>query len=199
MKRRECLGKLAAVGAMEALVGALPLTAKAHANSGPVSPALSAPDLSFTDHLGRQQSLRRWLTGHVTAVQTVFAGCSSVCPIQGALFAASQRRLSGQSLRTPVRWLSMSIDPLGDSPDSLRAWLQRMGPTHAAWTAGLPRVADVDLLLRSLDGSNATPAQTVDGHSDKVYVFDAQAQLRWRTASLPTVEEVARVLVHFSA
>jgi protein SCO1 len=199
VNRRDCFTTLAAFGAVGLYVTAAPGQALAHFSTGPVTPPQLAPDLPFIDHLGQPQSLRRWLSGQVTAVQTIFTGCSSVCPIQGALFAAAQRQLAGQALRQPVRWLSISIDPLGDTPELLRAWLHRSGPPPASWVAAVPRVADVDRLRRSLDGGNAAPAPTLDAHSDKVYVFDAQAQLRWRTASLPTVEDVARVLRHLAA
>jgi protein SCO1 len=197
MKRRGCLAALAALGPLP--LAGLPRIAQAHAGPGPVSPPVAAPDLVFTDHLGRPQRLRAWLTGHVTAVQTVFTGCSSVCPLQAALFAAAQKRLAGQTSRTPVRWLSISIDPLGDTPALLHAWLQRAGTPPAAWVAGLPRMADVEPLRRALDGSATEPLRRADGHSDKVYFFDAQAQMRWRSASLPSADDVVRVVRHLAA
>ncbi|MDH4393889.1 MAG: SCO family protein [Aquabacterium sp.] len=198
MQRRKCLKALTLIGGLGSALGSGPSTAQIHTGPGPVTPPLPAPDLPFTDHLGRPQNLRQWMSGQVTAVQTIFTGCSSVCPIQGALFAAAQRQLAGQALRQPTRWLSISIDPLGDTPELLRAWLQRTGTPPAAWVAALPRLSDVDRLRRGLDGINATAAQALDAHSDKVYFFDAQAQLRWRTASLPTVADVARVVAHLA-
>lgn len=198
MKRRSCITAVAAFGAVGVVLGTGPHVVLAHAAPGPVSPPLPAPDLAFIDHLGRPQDLRRWLSGQVTVVQTIFTGCSSVCPIQGALFAVAQRQLARQAPRQLVRWLSISIDPLGDTPDLLRAWLQRMGPRSDNWVAGLPKLADVDRLRRSLDGANAAQATTLDEHSDKVYFFDAQAHLRWRTGSLPTVDEIVRVVSHLA-
>ena len=70
-----------------------------------------APQLPPTDTLGRSICLPALLRGKVTAVQLLCAGCSSTCPIQGAVFAAV-----GQKVRAPdVRLLSLTVDPLGDT------------------------------------------------------------------------------------
>jgi protein SCO1/2 len=142
MKRRHCITTLARIGLAGAALGACPAAVLAHAMPGPVSPPVPAPDLSFVDHHGQPQALRRWLTGQVTAVQTIFTGCSSVCPIQGALFDAAQRRLAGQALKRPVRWLSMAI-----STTWCRRWCCRRQRWH--WRAAWPSRAILAALCRS--------------------------------------------------
>jgi len=42
---------------------------------------------------GRRTPLPTALAGEATAVQRMFTGCSSVCPMQGAVFAAVAARL----------------------------------------------------------------------------------------------------------
>jgi protein SCO1/2 len=187
MRRRDCLGALGA-----ALWG----SAFAHDTMGPVDPPVPAPDLMLVDHRGQPLRLRNWLQGRVTLVQTIFTGCSSVCPIQGALFAEVQRRMAPS--RVTVRLLSISIDALGDTPASLARWLEKMGAREPGWVAALPKPADVEPLQLCLRGGRAID-KGLDSHSESVYVFDEKAFLRWRTFSLPTAHEVMRVVAHFAA
>src|SRR4051812_22520302 len=94
---------------------AMPAVTRADANGQPgvQSPRRRAPDLSLTDQAGRQTALRVLLEGKVSVLQLMFTGCSNVCPIQGALFAGLEPSI--RSLPA-TQLLSISIDPLGDSP-----------------------------------------------------------------------------------
>jgi protein SCO1 len=180
--------------------------ARAADGMGPVEPPAAAPEVTLTDHLGRTRTLRELLAGQVSVVQTMFTGCSSVCPIQGAVFAEVQRRLAKQPTRAPVQLLSLSIDPLGDSPAALKAWLMRL-QAQPSWLAAVPRMAELPALQRGLDGkaggasaSNSNSnSNSIDNHSDRLYFFDAQARLRWRSGALPGVHEVMRVVSHLAS
>jgi len=117
LTRRRVLGT--AVGA--ALGIDARVDAATQAPQGLVLPRVSAPNLPLTDTLGRSIGLSTQLHGKVTAVQLMFAGCSATCPIQGAVFASV-----AQQVKSPdVRLLSLTVDPLGDSPQVLRNWLGR--------------------------------------------------------------------------
>ncbi len=198
MNRRNCL-KIVGTAALGNTF-ALDAVQAAQAHLGPVKPPVPAPDLPLLDHRGQPQQLRQWLTGQVTLVQTVFTACSSVCPVQGALFAQVQQRLGAKPTRKPVLLLSVSVDTLGDTPAALAAWLGRMkAQPGGRWAAALPRPEGVDVLLRALDGAQPLPTASPDVHSDRVYVFDDQAQLRWRSGSLPSVNELVAAAQHFAA
>jgi protein SCO1 len=188
LTRRRCLATL----------GAWLCSAQAGDGMGPLQPPTAAPNIQLTDHLGRARALRDMLTGHVTVVQTMFTGCSSVCPIQGAVFAATQQRLAKRPTRQPVQLLSLSIDPLGDSPAALKAWLARL-QAQPGWQAAVPTMAEVPTLQRGLDGNTPASSASVDAHSDRLYFFDAQARLRWRSGSLPAADEVMRVISHLAS
>jgi protein SCO1 len=194
--RRQCLSAL--TGGLALVQGFWPDAAQAYDAMGAVDPPTPAPDFKLTDPLGRARSLREMLAGRVTVVQTMFTGCSTVCPIQGAVFAELQRRLAKLNSKQPVHLLSISIDPLGDSPQALKTWLDRL-QAEANWTAGVPQMADVAALQRSLDGPAARPRNGADEHSDRLYFFDAQARLRWRSGALPAVAEVLRVIGYLAA
>jgi len=167
---------------------ALQSTAHAHQSPGPVTPPRLVPDLALTGGDGRALSLRRSLLGHVTAVQLMFTGCSATCPIQGAVFGSVQQRLEGAD--AGFRLFSVSIDPLGDDPQALRAWLRRFDADPRRWAAGILRLADVDRLQDFTRGR----ASGVDRHTPQVYVFNRRAELVFRTIDLPSGEQIVDVL-----
>ncbi|CAB3810234.1 hypothetical protein LMG28614_07236 [Paraburkholderia ultramafica] len=167
----------------------------AHGGIGAVNPPLRIPDTWVIDEGGQRRLLLDVLSGSVSAVQTMFTGCSSVCPLQGALFSAVQQGIPRLGSHYPLQLISVSIDPVADSPGALRAWLKRFdaGP---AWHAVTPRIGDVEEIRAALAGRALSPG--LDSHSTQVYFFDKAAQLRWRSTSLPLADEVLYVLEHLA-
>ncbi|MGF6471960.1 SCO family protein [Paraburkholderia youngii] len=163
-----------------------------HGNLGLVSPPARLDDFWVIDQTAKRRRLNAVLLQGVTAVQTIYTGCSSVCPLQGALFSAVQEHLPKIRARYPVQLLSIGIDPLSDSPSALRDWLLRFdaGP---AWNAATPSLEDVDRMRIALSGSPLALGNLA-GHSTQIYCFDASAKLRWRSAELPRLEDVCDVL-----
>jgi protein SCO1 len=185
--RRHALAWLTALAAPQLIAQ----TARpSHDPFGPVRPPQSAPRLPLTGDDGKRFELTGRLRGRVTALQLMFTTCSATCPIQGALFAAVAPLLAGQR---EMQLLSLSIDPLGDSPQALRGWLARFG-THTLWQAALPRIEDVDRLLDFVRGR----AAGADRHTAQVYLFDRQARLAYRTADMPPARFVADMMVELS-
>jgi protein SCO1/2 len=169
---------------------AQPTAAPGHDPFGPVRPPQPAPKLKFTAEDGRAFELASQLRGRITAVQLMFTGCSATCPIQGALFSTLAPMIAA---RPEMQLLSLSIDPLGDSPQALAAWRARFG-AQAPWQAAVPGVKDVDRLLDFLRGR----AQGVDRHTAQVYLFDRQARLAYRTADMPPARFVADLMHELS-
>ncbi|MGF6931380.1 hypothetical protein OKW41_000519 [Paraburkholderia sp. UCT70] len=130
--RREMLHAtaLAVVAAVSAKVHAQ------HGNMGPVRPPVRLTDVSVVDQTGTTRTLEALLREGITAVQTIYTGCGSVCPLQGALFSAVQDRMLQARTRYPIRLLSIGIDPFGDVPSALRAWLLRFNAGPRCGHAG---------------------------------------------------------------
>jgi protein SCO1 len=187
LQRRQALAALSVFASPRML--AQP-AAPAHDPFGPLRPPLPAPRLALTGDDGKRFELTERLRGRITALQLMFTTCSATCPIQGALFAAVAPLLAGQR---EMQLLSLSIDPLGDSPPALRAWLARFG-THEQWRAAVPRVEDADRLLDFVRGR----AAGADRHTAQVYLFDRQAHLAYRTAEMPPARFVADLMGQLS-
>jgi len=189
-QRRHLLQAAAAI----AVQGVLP-AARAHGASGRVTPPL-APSGAWRlrMHDGREATAASVLQGRVTAMQLMFTGCSAICPIQGALFAELERRVTAApALASGVQLLSLSIDPLGDDPRALGKWLQGFG-AGAAWKAASPAVRDLDPWLDFLQGRKSG----ADRHTAQVYLFDRTGRLVMRTVDFPTTAEVTRLLGELS-
>ncbi|WKB51879.1 SCO family protein [Eleftheria terrae] len=153
---------------------------------GPVEPPLRAPDLPLRLDDGRAARLPALLAGKRSALQFMFTGCTSICPVQGALFAEAQRRLlSVPPAGASVQLLSLSIDPLGDDPPALAAWRRRHG-AGPAWRAAVPPVREAGRVRAWFD----TGVPERDAHTTQVYIFDHEARLVWRTGELPSPAEI---------
>lgn len=158
--------------------------------TGWVNPRPLAPALALQCADGRQRPLRQVLGGRVTAVQLMFTGCNTSCPMQGALFA----QVAGKLLPAPdLQLLSISIDALGDDAKTLAQWQGRFG-SHTAWAAGVPAVADVDPLASYLRG---VPAKA-GTHTAQVFAFDREARLVYRTGDSPPAALVVELLAHIA-
>jgi protein SCO1/2 len=178
--------RLLAAGALAWL--GVPPASHASPGIGPVTPPVAALALPLRRHDGAAPTLAAQLRGGPTAVQLMFTGCSTVCPIQGALFSALQATLQAER-NAGVRLLSLSIDPLGDDPAALSAWLRHFGAT-STWSAAAPAILSLDPMLSLFTGA----ATAGDRHTGQVFLFDGGARLVWRTSELPPAAEVMSAL-----
>jgi protein SCO1 len=186
-QRRQALALLTALAAPQVIAQS---ATPSHEPFGPLRPPLPAPKLQLTADDSKRVELTDRLRGRITALQLMFTTCSATCPIQGALFGAVAPLLTNQR---EMQLLSLSIDPLGDSPQAVRTWLARFG-THANWQAAVPRVEDVDRLLDFVRGR----APGADRHTAQVYLFDRQARLAYRTADMPPARFIADTMGELS-
>lgn len=158
---------------------------------GPIKPPRPMPTLALTTHTGAKTDLVALTRGKLTAIQLMFTGCSAVCPIQGAIFAAAQRKLAKSMPQ--VQWLSLSIDPLGDDPKALAAWLKRHG-AQPGWTAAVPSLKDAESLFDMIGRRSKDFAGDIDRHTAQVFIADRQARLVYTTADMPSPEVLEEVL-----
>jgi protein SCO1/2 len=85
--------------------------------------------------------------------------------------------------------MSLSIDPLGDTPRALRAWLDRFD-AREDWTAVAPRAEDLER-LRDFFGPGRTAG---DSHATQVNIIDRRGHLVFRTPELPSADAIANIL-----
>lgn len=182
MRRRRLLGA--------AVAAAVP-AARAHGELGPVTPPRALPSLQLTLHDGRRLPLPGLLAGRITALQLMFTGCSAICPIQGAVFAALQPQVLGAV--PGAQLLSLSIDPLNDDARALAAWRQRLG-AQPGWVAAAPPLPHAEVMLDVL----AARTRGSDRHSAQVVLLDRQGRLAFRCAEFAAPRDIARAMGELS-
>jgi protein SCO1 len=81
-----------------------------------------APHVRLVDARGRVLDTRE-LRGRPYAVTFLYTHCPDVCPLIGAELRAALERLGRDAGRVAV--VAVSVDPNGDTPRAVRAWLRQ--------------------------------------------------------------------------
>jgi protein SCO1/2 len=157
-------------------------------HGGRVDPPLPLPDIALELADGTRSGLRRLLGGKLTAVHVMFTGCSTICPIQGMVFQRLQELLPART-HPEVQLLSLSISPMEDTPQSLRAWLARY-QLQPGWIAASPDPVALDTVQDLFGGGRGGLAD----HATEVSIVNRRAELVWRTYELPSPESLADIL-----
>lgn len=98
------------------------------------------PDVLLIDQNGQQVRLYSDLVkGKVVLIHFFFTKCADVCPMQGKSLVKLRKRL-GERFGRDVYFISISKDPLNDTPEELRKWgkLYGVGPGWTLLTGDLP-------------------------------------------------------------
>ncbi|ABC34767.1 SCO family protein [Burkholderia thailandensis] len=190
MRRRALLAAAlgAALPALATSARAQPPAGQSGYHGGLITPPVPVPDMPLHTADGRATRLRTLLAGRATALQLFYTGCSSTCPIQGVVFRRVQTLL-GPHPKPDIQLLSLSISPLEDTPQRMRAWLARFG-ARPGWIAAAPELKDVDALQAFFGGGRTG----LDNHSTQVQMIDRRGELVWRTYELPSPETLAALL-----
>ena len=151
--------------------------------------SLNIPDVEVLDQDG---NVRHFYTdlikGKTVAIDFIFTNCTTICPPLGATFARVQREL-GDKTGNDVHFISVSVDPLTDTPERLKAWGARF-KAGAGWTFVTGNKQEIDQLLRAL---GATAALRED-HTPSV-VIDNDAKVVWtRTYGLAKTTQMVTLI-----
>jgi protein SCO1 len=123
-------GRVLLVGA---LGGAVPAMADNVAASNAKGAEKYLGGLTLRDQDGKQLDLYRDLiAGRSVVIHTFFAGCGASCPATMATLKALQERL-GKRLGPEVRLVSITVDPVHDTPAVLKQYAARVG-AQPGWT-----------------------------------------------------------------
>jgi protein SCO1 len=154
-----------------------------HNQSGPKDPdtreeavKLSVPDLTLLDQQGRVVHFYSDLVkGKTVAINFIFTTCTTICPPLGATFAKMQKLL-GDRLGKDVFLISITVDPVTDTPERLRAWGEKFGAKEG-WTFVTGQKPEIEKLLKALNGYTAR----IEAHSPMILIGD-DARSIWTRA-----------------
>ena len=145
--------------------------AAADPGGGPpvVISGLRIPDVELFDQNGKPvRFYSDVVKGRVVAINTIFTTCTTICPLMGANFAKLGKLLDRKDGKLSL--VSISIDPVVDTPERLKEWSGAFGQTGVEWTLLTGSKANVDTVLKALqvftaDKQDHAPIVLIGGDS----------------------------------
>jgi protein SCO1/2 len=121
--------------------------------AAPSQTTVDVPDTTLLDQNGREVRFKSDVLGEKTvAIHFIFTTCRAICPIMGAAFAKLQDRL-GERLGQDISLVSISIDPVTDTPARMKQWGEQFG-ARPGWTLLTGEEGKIKNLLKALDATN---------------------------------------------
>lgn len=154
----------------------------AAARNAPLPVLGQVPPFTLTNQLGQPVTLQD-LTGRVWVADIIFSRCAGPCPIMTFQMSELQPLWSAES---GVRLVTLTTDPLYDTPEVLRAYGEKVKADPQRWwfltgdKAEIARVAVQGLRLTAVPVPEAERANPADLfiHSTLFVVVDKHARLR---------------------
>jgi len=134
---------------------------------------MSIPDVEVLDQDGNALHFYRDLVKDKTvAINFIFTNCTTICPPLAATFARVQKEM-GDKVGKDVHFISISVDPLTDTPERLKAWGAKF-KAGAGWTFVTGDKQEMDKLLNALGAAVAkredhTPAMIIGNDAKGVW------------------------------
>jgi protein SCO1/2 len=118
-------------------VGEAPLEQMPPASSGfeVLKPGESVPNVTFTDQDGRTRDFTSF-AGSTVVLTFIYTKCpiATFCPLMDRHFATIQKSLQSDPSLAKVHLVTVSFDPLSDTPAVLKAHAKTLGANLARWT-----------------------------------------------------------------
>lgn len=113
---------------------------------------LMIPDVEVLDQEGHALHFYSDLVkGKTVAINFIFTNCTTICPPLAATFARVQKEM-GDKVGKDVHFISISVDPLTDTPERLKAWGAKF-KAGDGWTFVTGNKPEMDKLLNALGAS----------------------------------------------
>jgi len=166
-------------------VGEAPLEAPAPppaASSGVelLQPGDPVPDAEFVDQDGRARTFSSF-KGSPLAITFIYTSCPipDFCPLMDRNFAAVQQALDDDPMLRGVHLLSVSFDPLTDTPAVLERHAERLQADPARWTFVTGDRDDIDRFAARFGVSvTRSPDNPIDiAHNLRTVVVDADGRV----------------------
>jgi protein SCO1 len=142
-----------------------------------LSPPKQAPGLSLRNYTGERVNIDSY-RGRAVLVTFLYTHCPDVCPLITANMRVAQN-LMGVKEAARVQIVAVSVDPRGDTPQTVAAFLAQHGMTgRMKYLIGTPR--ELGKVWEAWGVGSERDAQQPDviNHSALVYGVDATGKMR---------------------
>ncbi len=141
-----------------------------------------APPFALTDQDGNSLSLAD-LRGKAVLLDFIYTNCPGPCPILTGLHVEVQRALA-PSVRDRVRIVSVSLDPLTDTPTVLREYARKRGADTANWSFLTGEPAAIDAVLKDYGVGSARQPDGTIAHLVVTFLIDGEGRIVQRYIGL---------------
>jgi cytochrome oxidase Cu insertion factor (SCO1/SenC/PrrC family) len=149
------------------------------ADSSGATRKVSVPNVEVLDQDGNHLHFYSDLIkGKTVAINFIFTTCTTICPPLAATFARVQKEM-GDRVGRDVHLISISVDPVTDTPERLKAWGAKF-KAGAGWTFVTGDKQEIDKLLNALGAS----VSRREDHSPTVIVVNDSKDVWTRTYGL---------------
>lgn len=153
------------------------------------SKKLTIPDVEVLDQEGRTLHFYSDLVkGKTVVINFIFTNCTTICPPLAATFARVQQEM-GDKVGKDVYFISISVDPLTDTPERLKAWGSKF-KAGTGWTFVTGNKPEVNRLLNALGASVARR----EDHTPSILVGNDVKDVWTRTYGLARVSQVVGLI-----
>jgi len=128
------------------------------------------------------------LKGKVVVITTIFADCGGVCPLIVERLAKVQEKL-GDRVGRDVTLISISVDPVNDTPERLLAYAQHAG-AKPGWHFLTGEKANVDLVLKKL----GQYVESRDAHSNIIIIGNEPTGLWKKAFALAPSDQIIEII-----
>jgi protein SCO1 len=150
---------------------------------------LNIPDVEVLDQDGKVRHFYTDLIKDKTvAVNFIFTNCTTICPPLGATFARVQREM-GEKVGRDVHFISVSVDPLTDTPERLKAWGGKFKAGNG-WTFVTGNKPEIDRLLQALGAA----ASRREDHTPSVIIGNDSKDVWRRTYGLAKTTQIIELI-----
>ena len=153
------------------------------------SPGPTVPAVELSDQDGRARQLAALIGHRPVLVSFFFTACARICPPQTALLREVQEELNRRRPTEPPLLLSISLNPLADTPPALRAYAALFDARLGERDGWLMLTGSSDALApvwKAFDADGADPNQ----HADTLWIGHPGSR-QWTRASALSAEVTA--------
>jgi protein SCO1 len=138
-----------------------------------------------TDQFGNQLDFSRAAVGdRIVIIGFTWGGCRSVCPMTDRIMARTQQQLLRQ--KKPYRLITLTLDPMGDTPATMRKRAKEMGAgAQWLWLGGPYRS-----VIAVLNGLEANVGGNLETHPPRFIAFDGREKTFIEIPGAPSAEEL---------
>lgn len=147
------------------------------------------PDLVVSDQNGKKRKFYTDLVKNKKViVNFVFTSCTKICPATGSHFSKLQKTL-GNRLGTDVFLITITTDPVTDTPERFKAWGEKYHPAPG-WTLVTGSVENITRLLQLFTGDGVNTGY----HVPSICIVDDIKKSQTWTYGLAPFDEIIRTV-----